>query len=144
MDSHHNGSGIWRFDKFIGESRDKLSNKQSCCQWLQTPWDPRDAIVMLFDDCYINPLRNPYIPPARTYNSNNSDVASVSWRFKSPATLSNGLFPLSAKETSKLHTSGSLWRESTEDLWIPLIKGQWNGKCFPVTTPSRETHTSVV
>ena len=37
----------------------------------------------------------------------------------------NSLVRLTAKKSSKLCITGHLWRESTGDQWIFLIKGQW-------------------
>ena len=53
-----------------------------------------------------------------------ADITWASWCLKSLATrlFIQQLFRLTTKKTWKLRITGPLWRETTEDWWIPLIK----------------------
>ena len=45
--------------------------------------------------------------------------------------LSNSLYRLTSKDTSKLRITGRLWGESTGDRWFSPTNGPWFGKRFP-------------
>ena len=46
---------------------------------------------------------------------------------------------LQIKENINVPRHWPLWGEFTGDRWIPLIKGQWRGKCFHLLTSSYST-----
>ena len=67
-------------------------------------------------------------------------IAVTSWwvqrRFKFPAYLLfvQPFVQAKIKENMKIPCHWPLWGESTSERWIPLTKGQWNGKCFRFMT----------
>ena len=46
MDSTHKGPLMWNFDLFFVITMKNLLNKQSSCQWFETPWCPYDVRVI--------------------------------------------------------------------------------------------------
>ena len=58
---------------------------------------------------------------AMSHNIHYSDFTWATWPLKSPTTgiMVEQLFRLTKKKTPKLHITGSSWRESTSDHWIP-------------------------
>ena len=62
----------------------------------------------------------------------------VRWRLKSPASrlYTWPFIQAQFKENIKVPRHWALWGEFTGDRWIPLTKGQWCGKCFPLMASS--------
>ena len=77
--------------------------------------------------CYNRTAQHSPWPTRRDIDVYHCSATWASWRQSSSANrlFVNSLFRHTTKETSKLCITGPLWRESTSDRWIPLIKGPW-------------------
>ena len=78
----------------------------------------------------------PFLAPRSWYVLGQTHYSGVTWAFRHISNhwqfdcLFNSLFWLTTKKLSKIHITGPLWGDSTNDDWILLLKGQQCGNSF--------------